>query len=603
MANGTDASMQRRFSILAAVGRPFLPAIGRAGSDMSDPDVVFRTQILVLHATLTSVFSLSYAYSHLQSGAIALAGLFVSFAAAVVALLVALRIIGTIRLVAHGTVLVGTAFTIIATYFTGGLRLTNICPFFIVIISSIFLLGWEGMGWAALAVLAPLSFELASRSGFSFPDHVPPESRSTDAFMTWAVAVVVVWAFVVCYEAARVYSLRRREEAEAVRSQFLANVSHELRTPLHAIMGMNRSTLRNDLPSQVRAALETSQRSAETLLVLINDLLDLASIERHRFVLKVQDFDPVGVVEQVASVLRVRCKEEDLDFTLAVDPTVPRWVRGDDNRLQQVLMNLGSNAIKYTERGAIEVSVSPVAKEGNALACRFSVADSGIGIADLDRERIFGQFVQLDGSLSRAHEGVGLGLFIAQEIVTAMKGRIELESAVGEGSSFHVIVPFEPPEAARAEPIEPLVGDAVLPAGARALLVDDNEVNLEMAKLMLEELCEQVWVARDGHQAIDTWAAEQPDVIVMDLQMPGMDGLEAIGRIRKREQAQGRRPVAILALTGHGTKHHRQQSQSAGADACLFKPFRFEELADAIAAIVDHDNRYNRDRDSRTNES
>ncbi|RLB61381.1 MAG: hypothetical protein DRI90_11515, partial [Deltaproteobacteria bacterium] len=469
--------------------------------------------------------------------------------------------------------------------FTGGLRLTNVCPFFIVIVSSIFLLGWKGMGWALLGVLAPLAFELAARNGFTFPDHVPLESRSTDAFITWVMAILVVWAFVVCYEAARVYALRQGAEAEAVRSQFLANVSHELRTPLHAIMGMNRSALRSDLPAPVQAALETSQHSAEALLVLINDLLDLASMERHRFDLTVQDFDPVKVVERVASVLRVRCQEGDLDFVLSVDPTVPRWVRGDGNRLQQVLMNLGSNAIKYTERGTITASVSPVAKEGDALTCRFSVADTGIGIAEADRERVFGQFTQVDGSLSRAHEGAGLGLFIAREIVAAMKGHIDLESAVGEGSTFHAIVPFEPPETAPAEPGD----DRAMSAGIRVLLVDDDAVNLEMAKLMLEELCEQVWIARDGSQAIETWSSEQPDLILMDLQMPGMDGLEAIGRIREREQAQGLGPVPILALTGHGTDRHRQKCEAAGANACLFKPFRFEELADAIAAIVDRD--------------
>jgi len=586
MAENARGSVGRWPSILGAASRPFLAAIRRAGYDTSDLDVLFRTQILVLHAILTSFLTLTYSYSHWQSGAFGLAGLFILFAVAIFALLVALRFKGAIRPVAHGTLFVGIAFTIVATYLTGGLRMTNVCPFIVIVVSSIFLLGWGGMGWATLAVLAALAFELAGLSGFSFPDHVPPESRSADAFLTWLVGIVIVWVLVACYEAARVYSLRRREEAEEARSQFLANVSHELRTPLHAIMGMNRSALRGDLPSSVRVALDTSQDSAEALLALIDDLLDLASMERHRFTLKTRDFDPAKMVERVASVLRFRCEERGLDLAIAVDPAVPSWVRGDGNRLQQVLMNLGSNAIKYTERGGIKISVSPVEMEGGKQVCRFSVADTGIGIAEADRERIFDQFTQLDDSLSRTHEGSGLGLFIAREIVVAMQGRIEIESTVGQGCTFHVVVPFESPQTDPPEQAPSREGDSVALAGTRVLLVDDDEVNLEVAKLMLEEFCENVWVARDGRQAVETWASEQPDVILMDIQMPEMDGLEAIRRIREREQAEGRGPVPILAMTGHGTEHYRHKCQSAGADACLFKPFRFEELHDAISAIA-----------------
>ncbi|MBW2456629.1 MAG: response regulator [Deltaproteobacteria bacterium] len=573
------------------MSRPFLPAIGRAGYDTGDPDVLLRTQVLVLHTILTALLSLTYTYSHWQSGAHGLALFFALFAAAVVALLGALRATGSVRWAAHGTVFVGITCTAAATYFTGGLRLTNVCPFFIVIVSAIFLLGWEGMGWALLAVLAPLGFDLATRYGYSFPDHVPPESRDTDALITWLVGIVVTWAFVICYEAARVYSNRRRAEAEAVRSQFLANVSHELRTPLHAIMGMTRSALRNDLPPSVRAGLETSQHSAEALLALIEDLLDLASLERDRFVLRARDFDPVELVQRVASVLRFRCEEQDLECVVTVDPDVPRWVRGDGNRLQQVLLNLGSNAVKYTEQGQVELSASLVSQDGDTRSCRFSVTDTGLGISEADQQRIFGQFTQVDGTLTRTHEGAGLGLYIASEIVTAMGGRIELESEVGRGSTFQVTLPFEPAESAAPEPVEPQPHATKAGQSPRLLLVDDDRVNVEMARVLLEELCDRVWVARNGQQAIDTWAAEQPDVILMDIQMPGMDGLEAIARIREREQDEDKEPVPIIAVTGYGTEDQRERCREAGADDCLFKPYRFEELEAAIAAVVTGPNR------------
>ncbi len=586
MAQRKPQSAGPQPSLLATLSRPFLPAIDRAGYDADDSDVVLRTQVLVLHTILTALLSLTYTFSHWDSGSHGLALFFALFATAIVALLFALRSTGSLRWVTHGTVLIGMSCTTAATFFTGGLRLTNVCPFFIIIVSAIFLLGWEGMGWALLAVLVPLGFEVAARYGVSFPDLVPPESRATDALLTWLVGIVVVWAFVICYEAARVYSNRRRAEAEAVRSQFLANVSHELRTPLHAIMGMTRHALRDNLPSSVRAGLETSQHSAEALLALIEDLLDLASLERDRFVLRAQDFDPVELVQRVASVLRFRCEEQDLEFGITVDPDVPRWVRGDGNRLQQVLLNLGSNAIKYTEQGRVELSASLVSHDGDSGSCRFSVTDTGLGISEADQERIFRQFTQVDGSLTRAHAGAGLGLYIASEIVAAMDGCIELQSEVGRGSTFAVTIPFQPPEQAAAEPVEPPARASETSAGPRLLLVDDDRVNVEMGRILLEELCDQVWVAHNGQQAVDAWAAEQPDVILMDIQMPGMDGLEAIARIREREQDEDKEPVPIIAVTGYGTEDQRQRCQEAGADDCLFKPYRFEELEAAITAVM-----------------
>jgi len=578
-------------SLLSALSRPFLPAVARAGYDIRDPDVILRTQVLVLHISLTAAVSLTYTYSHWESGAYDLAAFFGLFATAIVGLLVALRFTGSVRWVAHGTVLTGTTCTAAATYFTGGLRLTNVCPFFIIIVSAIFLLGWEGMGWALLAVLVPLGFEIATRYGYALPNHVPPEARATDALITWLVGIIVVWAFVICYEAARVYSMRRRAEAEAVRSQFLANVSHELRTPLHAIMGMTRSALRTELPPAVRSGLETSQHSAEALLALIEDLLDLASLERDRFVLRPRDFDPVELVERVASVLRFRCEEQGLDLAVQVDGDAPRWVRGDSNRLQQVLLNLGSNAVKYTDQGQVEVSLRRQASTDERTTLRFAVTDTGVGIAPADQERVFDQFTQVDGSLTNATEGAGLGLYIAREIVVAMGGRLEIESELGKGSSFHVTLPFEPAATEPPALAPPTPAAAVDEGEPRAttthvLLVDDDETNLKLARLMLEDSYDQVTVARNGQQAIDGWAAERPDVVLMDIRMPGMDGLEAIRRIRAQERDEGRARVPIIAVTGHGTDEQREQCAEAGAHDCLFKPYRFEDLEAAIAAAL-----------------
>ncbi|MBW2528393.1 MAG: response regulator [Deltaproteobacteria bacterium] len=557
-------------------------SLPKAGYDGSDAEVVFRTQVVVLYAITTAFVASVYAFSHWERGALGLTLLFALFASATVVQLGALRWTGRVALVAHSTLAVAMVCTTAATYLTGGLRMTNVCPFFIVIVSAIFLLGWKGLPWSASAILVPVAFEVASASGVRFPDHVPPADRAADALLTWLVAIVVVFLFVVCYEAARLLSLRRRMEAEAARAQFLASVSHELRTPLHAVMGMTDRALRTELSREAREALETSRHNADGLLVLIADLLDLASMQRDRFVLHDRDFDPVSVVERVERVVRYRCEDKGLTFECSVDPAVPRWVHGDGDRLQQVLTNLGSNAVKYTAEGSVVLEVAREETDSEDPTLRFSVSDTGIGIGDRDRASLFDPFTQLNGSTGRSQDGAGLGLSIVRQIVAAMDGRVQFESEPGRGSTFHVIVPLEP---ARSAPPEDAPSSEHPPSerpSLRVLLVDDDRVNLQMGELMLAELHHQVVVARDGQQAIEQWSPARPDVVLMDLQMPGMDGLEAIRRIRRQEEAEQRNPVPILAVTGHGTAEHRAKCLSAGADDCLFKPFRIEDLRDAL---------------------
>ena len=585
-ASGDQAASTARPSLLAVVSHPFTANLAKAGYDPADPEVAFRAQVVVLYAFTSAMVAFGYAFSHWERGALGLTALFVAFGGLTLVQIGVLRGTGRIRLAAHGTITVAMVSMSVATYFTGGMRMTNVCPFFIVIVAAIFLLSWEGLPWSVLAIVVPGAFEVATAVGVTFPDHVPPAHRFADSLMTWLMSIVVVFLFVVCYEAARLLSLRRRIEAEAARSQFLASVSHELRTPLHAIMGMTGLALRADVSREVRDSLQTSQHNADALLVLINDLLDLASMQRDRFVLHEHDFDPVAVIERVARVVRFRCEEKDLEFRCHVDDNVPRWLRGDGDRLQQVLTNLGANAVKYTADGSVELSLSLDDADASAPLCRFTVADTGIGIGDGDRDGLFDPFTQVNGQSTHAQEGSGLGLSIVRDIVAAMNGTVELDSAPGEGSTFHVTVPFGQ---ARSDPPEedlPSVHPASERQTLRVLVVDDDRVNVQMATMMLEEMGHQVVAARNGQQAIEQWSAEAPDVVLMDLQMPGMGGLEAIGRIREQENAAGRDRVPIMAVTGHGTAEHRDKCLAAGADECLFKPFRYEDLRDSLRGLT-----------------
>ena len=558
-----------------------LRQVGRVGRSAVDPDVALRAQVLVLYAILAVLVGLSYAAIHFAYGAVGIGVLLLVFAGLNGILLVRLWTHGNVMAVAQGVAVVAVASISAAIYFTGGLRLTNVSPFFVIIVGAVFLLGWKGLPWAILAVLVPLGYQVASWSGFVFPDHVAPEGRGLDAFITWFSSALLVLLFVACYEGARGLAMKRRLEAEQARSQFLANISHELRTPLHAIMGMNRQLEQAGLEEAARRAVDLSQLNAQALLALLNDLLELASMERQRFTLHTTDFDPVATTEQVAQVIGHSCQEKGLQFSVHVAADAPRWVRGDERRLQQVLMNLASNAVKYTAKGSVRVTMERAQANENRRACRFTVTDTGIGIADSDRDRIFHQFTQADGSLARPYDGAGLGLHIAREIVSAMKGSIEVNTVPGEGSTFSFIVPFAEADSqpARLAVPEP---QAEGPWPLEVLLVDDTKVNREMASAMLEDLCTKVVVATSGEQALAMWEDARPDLILMDIQMPVMDGLEATRIIRERERAAQEPAVPIIVLTGHGTEHQRQQCLEAGASDCLFKPFGFDDLHEAI---------------------
>ena len=370
-------------------------------------------------------------------------------------------------------------------------------------------------------------------------------------------------------------ALGQAERSNAVKSQFLAVMSHEMRTPLHGILGLTR-LLRDDarIEGPSRDRIDALERTGEHLLVIINDVLDYSRIEGGHLRMHEEPFDLHGVISTVAELARVAAAERGLALTLHSDMPAPCWVRGDVARLRQVLLNLTGNAVKFTEAGG--VSLRAVWADGHAM---LQVADSGPGIAPEDRERIFRAFEQVDGGFARRHGGTGLGLTISRELVQAMRGTLVCDEAPGGGALFRVRLPL----AAAAAPAAPAAASPLTGRlRGRVLMAEDNPVNAIVAEAVLARLGLEVTTVPDGEQAVERARAGEWDLLLMDCQMPGLDGFEATARIREDERRRGRERVPIVALTANALQGDRERSLAAGMDDHLAKPFDDRQLFQAL---------------------
>ena len=381
---------------------------------------------------------------------------------------------------------------------------------------------------------------------------------------------------------------REAEEAKEAKRIFLANMSHEIRSPLNGIMGMAYLALNTELTDEQRNHIEKIHKTCLSLLAVINDLLDFAKIETNRMELENQPMTPADELEAVLGLIQVQAQAKKLRLATHVADDVPQTVSGDSLRLRQILLNLASNAVKFSKKGTVTLAVSVLEQSGDKVRLRFSVTDEGIGMSAEDIAHVFKPFTQADEGSSRSFGGTGLGLALCQRLAGLMGGNIGVESEVNKGSTFHADLPFTlcaEPVAAESIADEEFDEDPQASLlGLRVLLVEDNEINLEIMVSLLEDMGVIVTPAVNGQEAVDVWKTKHVDidVILSDIQMPVMDGYTAARQIRASGLPRAEE-IPIIALTAHAMRGDAELSFAAGMNEHLTKPIDVDQITRTLA--------------------